>query len=151
MNIAPHLSKKIEAILKSYVANTEPKLVKFDPPLNLRKLAKDLNLLPMVLDMGGCYGIRPNGDILSFVWDEPYNLQLEHDTRICNLVLFQGSKKFPELVDLVPSRPATAVDCFHCRGTGIEPYITEHGLSADVFVCYCGGLGWLPEAEPPNG
>jgi len=46
----------------------------------------------MFLDFGGCYAIRPSGEIISFVWDEPYNLEAEHDPRIRNLVLFQGAK-----------------------------------------------------------
>ncbi len=71
MKITPHFSKTIKAILKSYVANPEPQLVRLDPPLDLQRLANDLNLLPMMIDMGGCYGIRPNGDIFSFAWDEP--------------------------------------------------------------------------------
>lgn len=147
MSIAPHLYETIKATLKSYVANPEPDLVNFDPPLDLRKLASDLNLLPMMLDFGGCCGIRPNGDIFSFIWDAPYDLRPENDTRICNLVLFQGAKKYPELADLVPSRPADAVNCHYCNGTGIDRYVAEHALNSDVIVCYCGGLGWLPEDE----
>ncbi len=83
------------------------------------------------------------------------NVQLENDSRICNIVLFQGSKKYPELAGLVPARPVGAIDCSHCHGTGVEPFTAkvsaEHGLNPDVFVCYCGGLGWLPEAKAQDG
>jgi hypothetical protein len=115
MNITPHFSTTIKAILKSYITNPEPQVVTLDPPLDLQKLANDLNLLPMMIDMGGCYGIRPNGDIFSFAWDEPHNLQLENNSRIRNIVLFQGSKKYPELAGLVPVRPVGSVDCSHCH------------------------------------
>jgi hypothetical protein len=120
-------------------------MVNLDPPLDMRKLASELNLLPMLFDMGGYYGIRPNGETLSFAWDEPHDLRAENDPRICNLVLLQGAKKYPELSVLIPSRPADAEDCPHCNGTGIERYVAEHGLNPEVNICYCGGLGWLPK------
>lgn len=151
MTIASHFTETIEAILKSYIANPEPDVIRLDPPLDLSRLARDLNLLPMMLNFGGCYGIRPNGDILSFLWDEPNNLRLEKDPRIRNIVLFQGSKKYPDLAGLVPVRPVGAADCSHCHGTGVEAFSAEHGLNPDVFVCYCGGIGWLPEAEAQDG
>jgi hypothetical protein len=147
MNITPASSEKIEATLKEFVANPEPYLIKFDEPLDLRKLAADLNVLPMFLDMGGCYGIRPNGEIVSFSWDEPYKLDTENDPRIWNIVLFQGAKKYPGLKELVPVRSPDSIECPHCSGTGVNQGLKELGLSSDVIVCYCGGIGWLPQDE----
>ncbi len=147
MNITPESSEKIKATLKEFVANPEPYLIKFDEPLDLRKIAAELNVLPMFLDMGGCYGIRPNGEIVSFSWDEPYKLEVENDPRIWNLVLFQGAKKYPELKELVPIRSPDSVECPHCKGTGIIHGLVEHGISPQNIVCYCGGIGWLPYAE----
>src|ERR1051325_6294012 len=119
MNIAPTSSEKIEAALKEFVANPEPYLIKLDGPLDLRKLAAELNLLPMFLDVGGCYSIRPNGEIVSFPWDEPHKVDVENDPRIRNIVLCQGAKKYPELEELIPTRPTDAVECPDCKGTGI--------------------------------
>ena len=119
MNLTPELSKKIEAILKGFVADPEPYLIELEEPLDLRRLAAELNLLPMFLDFGGCYGIRPNGGIVSFSWDEPYKLDVENDPRIWNIVLFQGAKKYPELEELIPIRPPDTVECPDCKGTGI--------------------------------
>lgn len=113
--------------------------------MGLRELATELNALPMSLDFGGCYAIRPNGEIISFRWDDPYNLESENDPRIRNLVLFQGAKKYPELSEFVPSRPPVAEDCSHCNGTGIEPMNEKLGFDEERIVCYCGGLGWLPK------
>ena len=145
MNMIPGHSERIEAALKAFVANPEPYLIELDTPLNLRKLAAELNALPMALDFGGCYVIRLSGELFSFAWDEPHDLRAENDPRICNLVLFQGAKKYPEISVLIPSRPAGAEDCPHCSGTGIERYVAEHGLNPEVIICYCGGLGWLPK------
>ena len=147
MNISPASLEKIEATLKEFVANPEPYLIKFDDPLDLRRLAAELNVLPMFLDFGGCYGIRPNGEIVSFSWDEPYKLDVENDPRIWNIVLFQGAKKYPELKELIPTRPPDAVECSDCKGTGIFQGLAEHGIVPQNIVCYCGGIGWLPGSE----
>jgi len=144
MSITPASSEKIEATLQEFVANPEPFLMKLDEPLDLRKVAAELNVLPMFWDFGGCYAIRPDGEIVSFVWDEPYKLEPENDSRICNLVLFQGVKKYPELSELVPPRPSDAEDCSHCGGTGVEPTNAKLGFDEERIVCYRGGLGWLP-------
>jgi hypothetical protein len=54
-------------------------------------------------------------------------------------VLGHAWTKFPELVALVPTRPADAMDCPACRGSGsMREKELPSGLS-----CYCGGLGWL--------
>lgn len=144
MNVTSAHSGKIEAALKAFIANPEPYRIDLENPLNLREWAAELRALPMFLDSGGCYAIRPDGEIISFVWDEPYNLESEDDPRICNLVLFQGAQKYPELSELVPSRPSDAGDCSHCGGTGIEPMNEKLGFDNERIVCYCGGMGWLP-------
>jgi hypothetical protein len=142
MNITSELSKKIEAALEAYVSNPEPELLSFDPPLDLRKLAGELNLLPLLLDMGGCIGVRPDGALFAFVWDDPYELMPETDTRVCNIALFNGAQKFPEMMELIPMRPANARECDYCKGSGVVV-----GLPPDLAKavrCYCGGLGWVP-------
>ena len=144
MNVTPAHSEKIEAAFKAFIANPEPYRIELENPLDLRELAAELRALPMFLDSGGCYAIRSNGEIISFVWDEPYNLEFENDPRICNLVLFQGAKKYPELSELVSARPPDAGGCPHCRGTGLEPVNEKLGFDKERIVCYCGGMGWLP-------
>jgi hypothetical protein len=61
------------------------------------------------------------------------------------LVLFQGTRKYPELKELAPARPFDAEDYWHCGGTGVEPMSEKLGLDEERTVCYCGGLGWLPK------
>jgi hypothetical protein len=147
MNITSEVLKIIEETLKGFVANPEPYLIKFDEPLDLRKLAAELNVLPLFLDFGGCYGIHPNGEIVSFYWDEPYKVEVENDPRIRNIVLFQGANKYPELEVLLPARLSDAVECLDCKGTGIFQGLAEHGIVPQNIVCYCGGIGWLPQAK----
>jgi hypothetical protein len=146
MKIANASSKLIARLLKEFLAESTP------DPNDLRRVAAGANALPLFIDMGGIYAINAGGEIISFSWD---NLELpreESDPRILNIVLFQGSKKYPELRDLIPKRPADAPICPHCQGTGIDSFSATHNIEG--VVCFCGGLGWIPKesAEPgmPN-
>lgn len=132
-NLSPLISKLIQKFLA-------------DPPadqLKLRQLVADEQVLPLFWDMGGVFAINSDGDILSFLWDDTLHPKVEYDPRVRNLVLFQGSKKYPELKDYVPTRPDNARTCPSCGGTGVDPYAEK--LNTDAIICYCGGLGWLPE------
>lgn len=94
--------------------------------------------------MGGVYALKPNGEIVSASWDDVECLRVENDQRIRNIALFQGSKKYPELSELIDANPHTNHLCPHCKGTGIAPIPT--GVRGENFVCYCGGLGWVPKS-----
>lgn len=110
-----------------------------------KKIAVDYNALLLHSDMGGAYCLNCNGQIFSIMWDAPKKVKYENDKRILNLVLFQGSKKFPELAALVPQKTQLDEICPHCDGTGVSKVAQETKL--DSIVCYCGGLGWIPGQE----
>jgi hypothetical protein len=143
MSISPELSKKIELELNEFVEKYEPYLI-FDGEINLRKVAADQGILPVLLDMGGCYAIRPNGEIVSFLWDEPYKLEVEKDQRNLNTALFAAVEMYPRLAELSPVRAPDSVECLTCKGTGVDQWLIENGIDPKNFRCYCGGLGWLP-------
>ncbi|MCI0681208.1 MAG: hypothetical protein L0Y71_03815 [Gemmataceae bacterium] len=134
---------EIAAALAAFIADGEPYTIRLDPPLDLRALAAELQLLPAMLDFGGCLGLKRNGEVASFTWNEPHSLRAEPDNRIRNIVYYQASLKYPGLAPLVPRRPADAVTCSWCGGSGRHLAIPAE--FADRFVCCCGGLGWLHE------
>ena len=70
----------------------------------LRPIAAKLNALPLFLDMGGCYAIRPDGEIIVFGWEDEKNFQIEYNPRLRNIALNQGSKKYPKLKELISTR-----------------------------------------------
>jgi hypothetical protein len=72
---------EIVAVLTTFVAGPEPYTIHFDPPLDLRAIAAEVQLLPACLDIGGCLGLRPSGEVASFTWDEPRQLRDEWDER----------------------------------------------------------------------
>jgi len=133
---------EIVAAFDAFIVAAEPYTIGFEPPLDLRALAGELGLLPALLDMGGCLGLLKNGEVASFLWDEPATLRLESDPRIRNLAYFQTSLKYPVLAPLVSQRPIDALTCSHCSGSG--KWLGLNAKWADRIVCYCGGLGWLP-------
>ena len=126
---------EIAEALAGFIADPQPYTIFSNPPLELRIIAAEVKLLPVILDMGGCYGLRPSGEVVSFPWDEPQLFQVEMDTRIRNLVYYQANLKYPRLASLVPCRPVDAVVCPHCGGSGQCPVLPGRNL-----MCYCGGL-----------
>jgi hypothetical protein len=86
--------------------------------------------------------LKPDGRVLVMVDEnlgdpfpsiEPsWRPATEHE-RIPALVI--GSRRIPELAELLPRRPPAATDCKPCRGTG--------WLVQEVVCTDCGGLGWV--------
>ena len=140
------ISSQIETRLKEFLSS-----VGDDAPYEHR-LAAEFGVLPLFSDWTECRAIRANGEIVSFMFDNSWhpeietpNLQVEGDARWRHLALFQGAKKYPELSVLIPSRSIGAVDCPWCEGQG---EITGTQSKLKELVCYCGGVGWLPENYP---
>jgi hypothetical protein len=142
MQLTEVMEGKIQEALGKFIADPEPYVI-FDD-LDLRKLAAELKLLPAMLEMGGCYAIRSDGQIFSFLWDSPYELRPEDDPRIINIVLYQASQKYLELAELKPQKLPDAQMCPMCKGTGDPFFGTEMENMYTNVNCYCGRLGWLP-------
>ena len=106
----------------------------------LGHLAKELAVLPITDDWERDFGIRlSDGKVVSFNRDEPFDLKVVTVPNAELAVLGHAWTKFPELAPLVPTRPADAIDCPACEGSGL----IRHGSRPVAFSCYCGGLGWL--------
>ena len=106
----------------------------------LRHVATELAVLPITDDWNRDFGVRlSDGRVVSFNRSEPYDLRVVDVPNAELALLGHAWTRFPELAALVPLRPADAIDCPSCKGSGVLPH-TERpsGLS-----CYCGGMGWL--------
>jgi hypothetical protein len=142
MHLTEELGGKIQETLAKFIADPEPYVIPDD--LDMRKLAAELNLLPAMLDMGGCYAIRSDGQIFSFLWDSPYELRPEDDPRIINMVFYLASQRYPDIAGLKPQKPPDAQTCPMCKGTGDLFFGKEMENLYKNISCYCGNLGWLP-------
>ena len=135
MAISSDLAARIAQRIQHYVSPSEHSK-------EAAAVALSMRALPLYLEAGGIFAITLTGEIIIIPTDEPHNIRTEPEERIRNIVLFQGSKTYPELSDLAPSKPVSAQVCPACNGSGNAP--TPDGVPSDNFVCYCGGLGWIP-------
>jgi len=123
-------------------AQTHPEIAKF---------VDTLDALPLYADWGGGVAMRPDGELIGFLWDEAQSIKVETDPHLRFLALVTGSERYPELGSLSPQRTSDDRDCPLCNGAGEVADLKEHGIDTKVVRCYCGGAGWLPAnvPEPP--
>ena len=111
--------------------------------LGLRRFAAETEILPLMPDWSGFFGIDQHGQVVAVTYDNIDAPHLVEDERVCNMVLFRGSKLYPDLSFLEPIKPEDAQLCPTCSGTGIVPNLPSE--IANKIICYCGGLGWVPK------
>ena len=114
-------------------------LSEFDPdPLDVKGIARRHHALPLLLDMGGCVALRPNGELIQFLWDSPDQVAIEADPKMGHVARAVGSRRYSAISGLAPIRTSTSEVCPTCKGTGVvRPDLPS-------IVCICGGLGWVP-------
>lgn len=142
INLPVDFAERHARLLADFLATEKP--TEFSHPA----MFANHRMLPCMNTPDGCTGIRADGEIVFFLWEIPGDLQIETDPRLRNMAVFQGAQRFPELAILIPPRPADAITCGSCHGTGIPPDIPPKLLH--LIACYCGGLGWLPPGTPPT-
>jgi hypothetical protein len=102
-------------------------------------------VLPLFSDFMGCWAVDMAGQLVFFSWDAPEEIKPVSDHPVhaagTHAALGYGSARFPALKMIRPVRPADAVPCTSCDGTGRMPEVPEN------IVCACGGLGWLPPSS----
>jgi hypothetical protein len=133
--LSPELSAIIAKLLADFISTADERAA---------ALASRVSALPLLQDMGGFYGLRPSGELVEVLWDEPESLRQIADQRIANMALYRGSRTFPQLAELAPQRTDAAVPCNSCGGSGLVSVPTH---LQDRVLCWCGGLGWLPSMD----
>lgn len=135
--LSPDLKARLRRLLDSFLEQDTPRAHEF------RRVASELAILPITDDWNREFGLRlSDGKVVSFNRIEPFDLQVVTVPNAELALLGHAWTQFPELAPLVPARPAEAMDCPACGGSGIM----RHGQRHSGFSCYCGGLGWsLPD------
>jgi hypothetical protein len=104
----------------------------------VKGIARRHHALPLLLDMGGCVALRPNGELIQFLWDAPDQVAIEADPKMRHVARAVGSRRYSAISGLAPTRTSTSEVCLTCKGTGVvRPDLPN-------IVCICGGLGWVP-------
>jgi hypothetical protein len=140
MKIDSELKKEIEKEIEEFIVDAKN-------PEYLKYYVKKLKVLPLYNDWTNCLSINAEGEIINFCHDEEKEPKVETDEFWCNMALFQGSKKYPKLATLI-SKPANAVLCIDCNGSGIFPLSLNPKYKN--IICSCGGLGWILAAVSKN-
>jgi len=106
------------------------------------QFAKRWSLLAVYEDMGGTLALDAEAEVLCLVDDGPGPPQRERNEGWRLRALMEASLQFPELAHLKPTRPAEAITCPTCSGTGFcSP-------GDQTYPCgRCHITGWLPYAD----
>ena len=113
-----------------------------DDPKKMRNAAEALGVLPLsAIQDDRWYGVRPDGDLISFDLSAPHHEVEEEDLWRRCAILTQASEYYPELEALIPPPPLSCRTCSRCGGAG------EILLGGEIVTCICEGLGWLPSIE----
>jgi hypothetical protein len=100
--------------------------------------AREQRALPVSFDMGGAFGMRRDGSVLSVSWDDPSGSTREERSPVAHAAATLGaSRTYAALKTLGPRRPSLAEPCTACTSFG--PNAGERGGCP---VCLY--LGWRP-------
>lgn len=98
-------------------------------------------ILPLFNSLAESFGIDSNGNIKRFAteWvNESTDAAMSPETvEQYYATLISGVRKYPELNELLPSRPVDATTCSDCNGSGWK---------STTLICTCGGVGWRETA-----
>lgn len=100
------------------------------------------NGLPVYSDLSGTLLLDPSGRIRFFDFDREQTSDVV-DAHHIALAGVAAVELYPDLIDLLPGRPATAGVCPDCSGAGKL-------FDGKVYCGSCSGLGWLMPDEGPE-
>lgn len=126
MSIPPSISRRIREAIASLVP---------EPVGHINFEGLRYGALPLFGTLGEVWLLRADGSL----WraDSDMGLPLEPLPENLHLIaLVAGVQRYPWLSELLPIRPAEAVDCTSCSGSG------RLGLDNALFCHACGALGW---------
>jgi len=134
MLLPAHISALIERLIEECLRNSTD---------SLSKTARAHRALPVYADVSGSLFLKPNGEVWSqSSGSDASSLKLEESPHWCLVARLAAAERFPDLAELVPIRPAAALDCQDCDGCG-------RVLNGLVRCGVCYGLGW--SVEPTRG
>ena len=123
-------AEAIEGAIKSYVD--------YATAVDLASIRRLHKILPLLVDSGGVSGITSEGHVLEVMWDSPGTARVA-DPHMRDLTLIVGARQFPFLRTLLPEPGPRPKVCPMCGGSG------SPGPGLENVVCWCGGLGWVPD------
>jgi len=128
MALPDHTSKLVEHRLEEYLK------APFD---DMQEAARTHRALPVYADVGGVLFLKTDGDVLFRDSSKmEAGLNPEKSLQWQTIARLAAAERFPELKELVPTRPPSTPDCPDCGGRG---RVLNDALRCDE----CFGLGWV--------
>ena len=89
--------------------------------------------------------LEPNGEVT--VVDTEYGKgDSQASNREARGAFFRSIEVMPELLSFLPHRPAEAIQCEICAGTGVLEMALTNRTLRNV-ICQCSGAGWILPSE----
>ncbi|HEX3068278.1 MAG TPA: hypothetical protein VHX14_06865 [Thermoanaerobaculia bacterium] len=86
--------------------------------------------------------LSENGDVLFIDTEDGAAPRSASETERRS-ALYRSIAELPELLSFLPARPADAVTCPACEGTGVLEISLQNRAFRNV-LCACSGAGWVP-------
>jgi hypothetical protein len=132
MKLPAHIAAKIAET----IANL-PQQPRYHPDWE----AREYGAIALMGTIGSTWLLRPDGELFDVDSDfEKPLTPLAEEFHVTAIVA--GCERYPWLRELLPRRPANALDCPRCGGGGVIKAAED--LGSGVFCCVCDALGWLP-------
>jgi hypothetical protein len=106
--------------------------------VTVREAAAKTGGVPVYSDMGGTLVLSATGEVLHYD-PETRNAKVVSDPRWRKAAMKKAASRFPELIELAPTRPHDATQCAACNGQGV--------LLGSVDCAACMGVGWIEHSQ----
>lgn len=149
MKISQNLSDKIQNVIDEFVNDKEPFFPKSESSeiKDLRDIAKELNVIPIDFEPFASWGLKADGSVIFFQFEEPHLIKSVKNQKIINMVYFGAANKYETLKELMPIRNKESIICPGCDGAGKPKEFAHIERLKNFIKCNCGGVGWLPSDD----
>jgi len=137
-------------VVKGYIAKLKETATPYNydntnvAQIDICKIVKEQNFLPIFFDWTAFCAVRPNGEMVWYDYENPNNFQVEYNERIRNIAMVKGIERFPDLLPFLPKRSLEDIDCPYCETTAKTREAMPESPRESI-NCYCGGLAWIPK------
>lgn len=134
VELTPDESQFVRHLINNFAAEIHDKTLHYYIPYITQHQA-----IPLYCGWFETTALTATGEIVMWSAEGDYDgLKKPDDPHLVMCSRMDGLRRYPQLKSLRPVRPAAAVTCGPCKGTGRISLPNGSEL-----FCTCGGVGWL--------